>query len=341
MPAALNIFTQEPFDMMSVTRALDKMPYRERMLGSMGLFETEFLDTTVVEIDEQDGQIQILSTRERGAPAERKAADPKRKARLLKVPHMAYEERIMASQIQNDRATGQIVLSSAVQKVNNAIQKMRQDVENTYEIHRLGALKGNLLDADGSVIYNYFDEFEVTQETGDMLLDTTSTDVRNTIVGLKEAVEDNLGAAAYTGMMAICGRSFFKKLIGHPNVEKAYENYQAAQSVLPADLRSGFEFGDVSWVQYRGMRNLTADIGVVPDDKAYLFPLGVDGMFRVAYAPGDFMDMVNMAGTEPWIAKVAPDMKWNKHVDVLIETDPLFHNTRPNAVIELFENAAP
>lgn len=332
MPSLANFFSQEPFDMLSVTTSLSKMPFQERRLGALSLFVPESIDTTIVEIDEHEGQLQVLSTRPRGAPPEVAAADKKRKARLLKVPHMSFIRRIEAAEVQNDRVTGDVIMSSALTKVNDRLEWMRQQVENTFEVHRLNALKGVLLDADASVIFDYFAEFEVTQQTQNFVFSVATTDIRGTCIDATHQVEDALGAVPYTELRAIAGRNFFKKLVSHPNVKEAYANWQAAVA-LTQDLRAGFLFGGIMWEEYRGMRNLPNDIGIVDDDEAYLFPVGATGMFRVAHAPGDFIGSVNTLGT-PWTAKVAPDLAFDKYIDVLVETDPLFHNTRPDAVIK-------
>jgi hypothetical protein len=154
-----DFFSQEPFDMLSVTSALNKMPYQERRLGSLGLFSAEGVETDKIEVDEQDGILQIVKTTPRGAPGIKQASQPKRKARLFKVPHMCLETRILPNEIQNDRRTGEIVLESAVQKVADHLEWGRQQIENTFEVHRLGTLKGVTLDADGSTIHDWNAEF--------------------------------------------------------------------------------------------------------------------------------------------------------------------------------------
>lgn len=332
MPTFANFFSQEPFDMMSVTQALMLMPFQETRLGQLGLFQQEGIETDVVEIDEEEGQLQILSTRPRGAPPERAKKGPKRKARLLKVPHMEIEARVLASEIQNDRATGAIVLESATAKVNKKLAWLRQQHENTMEIHRLNALKGILLDADGSVIFDYFTEFEKTQVTVNFDFGTASTDVRNVLVGAKRSSEDALGDTSLTGYIGLCGRNWFDAFVAHENVKDTYRYQQGIQN--RSDLRQGFSFGGAEFEEYKGFRNLPNDIGIVDDDEAYLIPTGVDGMYKKFDAPADFMETVNMIGSE-MTAKVAPDLKYNKYVDCLLEANPLHINRRPNAVIKL------
>lgn len=333
MPLLADFFSQEAFDMLNVTSALNKMPYQERMLGGMGLFSSESVETDKVEVDEKDGILQIVQTTERGAPGIKMASEPKRKARLFKVPHMLLETRILPNEIQNDRRTGEIILESAVAKVNDKLEWGRQQIENTFEMHRLGALKGVTVDADGSTIYDWNAEFETTAETANIALSVDTTNTREEVLGHVRTIEDNLGGTPYGGMMAICSREFFDALTSNEAVKETYYNWEAAQS-LRADQRSGFNFGGVQWVEYRGMRGLNGNIGELGANTAIVFPTGVNGMFRSYYAPADFMGSVNQLGS-PWVAKVAPDQHADKFVDVMIDANPLFMNSRPNAVVTL------
>lgn len=332
MTAFANFFSAEPFDMMSVTQALMLLPFHENRLGELGLFESEGVETTVVSIDEEEGQLQIMSTRPRGAPPERKKKGPKRKARLLEVPHLEMEDRINASSIQNDRVTGEIILKSATTEVNKKIVLLRQDYEDTMEVHRLGAMKGILLDADGDVIFDYFDEFEKTPNTVNFDFTSSSTDVRNVIVQAKRLSQDALGGSRMTGHIGLCGRTWFDQFVAHENVKDTYRHQQGIQN--RTDLRDGFVYAGIQWEEYTGFRNLAGDIGVIDDDEAFMVPTGVPDLYKRYNGPHDFMALTNLLGTD-MIAKVAPDTKWDKWVDCLVEGNPLHVNRRPNTVIKL------
>lgn len=327
-----NFFTNEPFDMMSLTESLDKLPITENLIGEMGLYVGMGIETDIVEIDETDGVLQILQTRPRGSEPQRATPETKRKARLLKVPHFEFEERITASQLQGVRATGEINLQNAVTKVNERLTWMKQQYEHTREVHRLGGLRGILLDADNTTIFDYFSEFEVTQDTVNFDFGTASTEVRNVAIQTVRNIEDNLGGVPHRGAAALVGRDFFDALVGHPEVKETFKRQSEATN--RADLRKGFLFGDVMWTEYRGFRGLVPDVGTIDDVEGFMFPMGVPGMFREVWAPGDFLETVNQIG-QSMIAKTAPDLKYNKFVDVLIEANPLHLNTRPNAVIKL------
>jgi hypothetical protein len=114
--------------------------------------------------------------------------------------------------------------------VNQRMSEMATKMDATLEHLRIGAIKGQILDADGSaVIYDLFTEFGVTQHTEiDFDLDNASPApgvIKKKCHDIRRKIEDELGAQPYEHIHAICGADFFDDLITHSEVEKAYERY--------------------------------------------------------------------------------------------------------------------
>jgi hypothetical protein len=83
-------------------------------------------------------------------------------------------------------------------------------MDATLEHLRIGAIKGQILDADGSaVIYDLFTEFGVTQHTEiDFDLDAASPApgvIKKKCHDIRRKIEDELGAQPYEHIHAICG----------------------------------------------------------------------------------------------------------------------------------------
>jgi len=335
-----DVFSDDAFGFVSLTEGVQNLPYTESMLGNMGLFSAmeEGIETDVVVIDEADGQLQILADRPRGTPPERMYKDSKKKSRAIKVPHLQFEDRIAAASLLGKRAFGQNVLESVAGKINGTFQNMLNTVvAPTQEVHRLNALRGVLLDSDGTTtIHDYFSIFNVGQQSVNFALSAATTPVREVAVGAVRRIEDTLGGVGFTGVVALCGRSFFDALTKHSSVRDTYLNQESSQGdILRSDLRkTGFMFGGILWLEYRGIRGLPNNLGDIPDAEAIMFPEGVSGMFRTYFAPADFLEAVETLG-QPIYAKVAPDWKYNRWVDQLIETNPLYVNTRPRAVLKV------
>jgi ATP-dependent protease ClpP protease subunit len=82
-------------------------------------------------------------------------------------PQLAAILTILADEVQNVRAFGSESMLEGVQAVvNQRMSEMASKMDATLEHLRIGAIKGQILDADGSaVIYDLFTEFGVTAHT--------------------------------------------------------------------------------------------------------------------------------------------------------------------------------
>jgi Phage major capsid protein E/Phage portal protein, lambda family len=158
--------------------------------------------------------LNLVETTARGAPAIQNTTN-KRKARSLVVPHIALEDTILADEVQNVRAFGSESMLEGVQAVvNQRMSEMATKMDATLEHLRIGAIKGQILDADGSaVIYDLFTEFGVAQHTEiDFDLDAASPApgaVKKKCHDIRRKIEDELGVVPYDHIHAMCGPDFF------------------------------------------------------------------------------------------------------------------------------------
>jgi hypothetical protein len=207
---------------------------------------------------------------------------------------------------------------------------MRTNIDITLEWQRMGALKGIVLDSDGTTeLANLYTLFGLSQVTHDMALDSDTTKVRNKTVEFKRKIEDGLDGLPYQGIRVLCSSTFFDAFVSHPAVELAWLRFQESEN-LRADLRKGFRFGDVFWEEYRGN---VGGHAFIADNKAYAIPEGVPKMFLTRFAPANYMETVNTIGL-PYYAK-QKSMDYDKGVEFESQSNPIMINTRPNAVVEL------
>jgi hypothetical protein len=222
MPA-LDIFSSSAFSMVALTDAINKMPYVPGRIGQLGLFRGQGVSTNSVMIEEREGSLNLVETTARGAPAIQNTTN-KRKARSLVVPHIALEDAILADEVQNVRAFGSESMLEGVQAVvNQRMSEMATKMDATLKHLRIGAIKGQILDADGSaVIYDLFTEFGVTAHSEtDFDLDNASPApgvIKKKCHDIRRKIEDELGAQRYEHIHAICGADFFDDLITHSEV---------------------------------------------------------------------------------------------------------------------------
>lgn len=325
----LDVFNADAFSVVSLTAAMLKVPYRPGRIGALGLFREQGITTTTVVIEEKNGQLSLIPTTPRGAPSDTLGLAA-RTARSFVVPHLQREATILADQVQNIRAFGSENAVEAVQGlINNRLAELRPMHEVTLEYHRVGAIKGIIMDADGSTpLFNLFTEFGIAQQTGAIAFSVPTTDVRARIVALLRLSEGELGAEPVTGYRAFCGDSFFDTLVAHATVKQAVQ-YQESQ-LLRTDLRGGFDFGGVTWENYRGN---VGGIPFFPTNQAYIVPMGTN-LFTTSFAPADFMETVNTVGL-PIYAKIATDQEFNRWAKIHTQSNPLALCLRPRAVINV------
>lgn len=332
----LDVFKADGFNTLSLTEAIIKAPYQPGLIGSLGLFRESGMITTVAMVEERSGQLSLIPTSPRGGVPDSLGA-AKRKVRSFIAPHLAREANIYADEVQNIRAFGsQTELQTVQQIVDLRLAELRAMHEVTLEYHRIGAIKGVILDADGTtVVYNLFDEFDVVQQTAEFEFDESTADIRGEIVAALRLSETKMGGTLATGYLGLAGATFFDALVGHARVEEAFKYQQGM--VLGEDLRmAGFTFGGVVWREYRGAVNKPDGSGTVtfvPAAEAYIVPRTNPSIFTVNFAPADFIETVNTMGL-PIYAKLAYDDDFNRYVKIHTSSNPLALCLRPEAVIK-------
>lgn len=330
----LDVFNSDAFNMRSLTAAILKAPHKPGRLGELKVFDEKGIMTTTAQVEEVDGQLSLIATSKRGAPADT-VSKGRRKLRSFTIPHLQRESTIIADEVQGIRAFGSENEVESVQGiVDQRLMTLRAMHEVTLEHLRIGAIKGTILDADGSTtIYNLFTEFGVSQQTQDFAFSTATTDVRNKCVAVLRAIESELGGATYTGARALCSSGWFDSLVSHDTVKDALK-YQESQ-MLRADLRRGFVLGGITFEEYRGSVN---GVDFIPANTAYVVPEGVmteqGPLFQTWFAPADFEETVNTLGL-PLYAKQARDPEFQRWVKLHAQSNPLPICLRPRAVIKL------
>lgn len=335
----LDIFKGDAFSLVRLTDAVNKRPFVPGRLGAMGLFREVGVDTLTVAIEEKDGVLYLVPAKARGAdPTQNKKEG--RKLRSLNAVHLPVGDKLMADEIQGVRAFGSENQLETIQgKVNEKLDTMVTSIEATLEHMRVGAVKGIVVDADGTTeLIDLFDEFDITPYA-DVNFDFGSHvdgAFREDCAGVVRNMQDALGAAPITGVHAICGNSFFDQMLKDSEVRDSYKQTPMAQVlregfVYPNGLKiyGAFEFGGIVWENYRGSIGGTP---FVETGVCHMFPVGVPNLFTMNFSPANYIETVNTTG-RPIYAKVTPDNK-GRWVDIDVQSNPLPICTRPKCLIK-------
>ncbi|PLR61149.1 major capsid protein E [Pseudomonas sp. QC2] len=328
--ADIAIFEDDAFSVSSLTAAINDQEYLPGRISSLGLFREEGISTITVQIEKDGDTLALVPAGERGTSGLVVGAT-KRHLIPFNTVHLPERFTIKADEIQGIRAFGsRTELQSVQDVVNKRLAKARRQLDATHEFQRMGALNGQVLDADGkTVLLDIYKTFGVSRKKLRMELNNPDTKVRVKCGEALDMQEDALGSITSTGSRALCGKTFWNELITHKSVEETYLNTQQA-AALRGDARESFEFGGIVWERYRGK---VAGISFVHDDKALLIPEGVPDLYISSFAPADYMETVNTQGI-PYYSKIEP-LPFNKGVAGEAQSNPLHLCTRPLAQILL------
>lgn len=335
----LDAFRSDIFGVTSLTAAINKLPFQPSRIGNIGIFEKRGVTTTTVLIEEQRGRLSIIPTAARGTNPN-VWGGKKRQVRSFVIPHIPLLGNVFAEDVQNIRAFGTESQQLAVaQVVNDKLGDLRRSMETTHEWHRVGALHGTTADADGTVLYNWFTEFGISQQT--VPLNWTSNPnsaVKVMANAARRLIEDALGNEMYTRIRAICGTSVFDRITSSQEVNHAF--YKAIDSAFlrESHVRGEFDYAGVVWEEYRGKIgsvgwNSDTSGSFFSPNEIIFFPEGTTDIFQEIYGPANFVETVNTRGL-PLYAKQRL-MDWDMGIELHVQSNPLMICNRPGVLISL------
>jgi hypothetical protein len=323
----LDIWNNNAFGIVSMTQAVNELPYTPGRIGMMGLFEETPVATTSIAIENIRGTLTLVDPTPRGGVGQAFKAD-KAAVRRLEAVHLQLDGTVMADEVQGVREFGSSNNLKTVQGVvNNKFAGMFRNLDATMEHLYLGAIKGKVVESDGTtVIWDLFKEFDVTPLSDmDFVLGTATTNIHEKCMQVVRGMQDRLGGAPLPGVVALCGDTFFDKFSTHAKTTEAYDSQQQALALSGASLAySSFRYGGITWENYRGSVNGTPFIAA---DECRFFPVGVPGLFRTFFAPADWNETVNTLGL-PRYAKLKARQD-DKGADLWAQSNPITLCTIP------------
>lgn len=326
----MDIFNDDAFSVVSLTKAIEDTPFVPGRVGQLGIFSEEGVSTTSISIEKVGSTVSLVPAASRGSSG-RPMGNDKRQMIPFTATHLPQRASILADEVQNLRAFGsETEVETAQRLMNRKLAKMRRDLDTTIEYQRIGAIKGSILDSDGTTeLLNLHTAFGTSVTSHSLVLGTAGTLVRNKVIEARRKMEAALGGLTYSGARVLCSASFFDALVGHSKVEAAFESYMNGE-FLREDKRGGFYFAGVFWEEYRGQVGATKFIA---DGEAWMVPEGVPDLFVTNYAPADYMETVNTLG-QAYYAKQEPK-DFNKGIDVETQSNPIHICTRPAVPVKL------
>ena len=231
MPS-IDIFHDDAFSLSSLTAAINDQPHVPGRITSQGLFAEEGITTTTVQIEKDGDSLALVPAGSRGAPGQI-VTGSRRSMIPFNTIHLPQAATIMADEIQGLRQFGsESELESVQTVVNKRLVKMRRQLDATIEYHRIGAIKGQILDADGkTVLLDLLQQFGLTRKSVTFDLTKPETHLRSKCLEVQEHIEDALGGLTFTGTRAYCGKKFWAGLLANDSFESTYLNSELAAAL--------------------------------------------------------------------------------------------------------------
>lgn len=329
-----NLANNPAFNLAALSASINILPNMYGRLNALNLFPVRGVKGRTIYVEEQNGVLNLLQTQPVGAPgmANKKG---KRTLRSFIIPHIPLDDIVQPADVQDVRAFGsEDQLKPIIQEVNDRLQAMKNKHDITLEHLRMGALKGIILDADASTLYNLYTEFGISAKSVDFVLGTAGTEIREKCAEVVRHIEDNLKGEVSSGVRALVSQEFFDKLVKHATVKDAFKYYMQAQN-LSVDMRRGFTFGGITFEEYRGV-GTDADGNsrrFIANGEGHCFPEGTVNSFQTVVAPGDFNEAVNTIGQQ-YYAKMEP-REFGRGYNLHTQSNPLPICLRPAVLVKL------
>jgi hypothetical protein len=336
MSEVFDVFNEDPFTVVSLTAAANRLPFVPGQVTASGLFEEDGVPTTTILVEELNGSLSMIAPSPRGGEGESVAQD-KRSMRSFVIPHFQRDDAVMADEVQGVRMLG---TANALETVQNRVDvKMGRhfrDLDTTLEHQRVGAIKGVITDKNGVTMFNLFTEYGISAP-GDIsfALTNDATKVRQTCLTVILTIEDALEASTYSGIRGYCGKTFWSNLIENKSVKDTYLNTIQAQELRGDPSGKTFEFGGITFERYRtGAKASAANAGAAPfvaDTECRFVVEGVAGLFLTRFAPADYEETVNTIGL-PRYAKQYPMLN-DKGRMLEMQSNPINICTQPKTLL--------
>ncbi|MFL9997973.1 major capsid protein [Paraburkholderia sediminicola] len=163
----LDIFHADPFTAIALTDAVQRNPFQPVGLGALGVFDPNPIRVKALAVEERTGRLALIPFSERGAEGTQRTTE-KRAMRYFEVPRLMHDGTVYADEVQGIREFG---TESILMQIETEVARrlsgptgLLASVEYTKEYLRLAALQGLVLNPkDGSILYNWFDEFQMPQ----------------------------------------------------------------------------------------------------------------------------------------------------------------------------------
>src|SRR5262245_54521580 len=285
--AMQNIFDNPAFSLSSLTAAVNVIPNQYGRYQQLGIFPESGVRTTTVMVEHQNGVLNLLPTVPRGGPPTVGNVG-KRELRAFTIPHIPHNDHVMPEEVQNIRGFGSESEMDALMGVLNEKMMIMSSKHDITRERLLASVlhKGQVLDADNSVLLDFFQAFGISQQSYTIDFDPATPPATNN--GRQQAAaiirffQDNLLGETMSGIRVFCSAGFWDAFINDALVKQAWDLFQDRAWYRQNPLDS-FTLWGIEWEEYRGTASDPAGTArpFITAGEAVCIPLGTNSTFKL------------------------------------------------------------
>lgn len=331
----LDIFNDDAFSVQSLTASVNNRPYRPGQIGASGMFEEDGVTTTLISVEERDGELSLVEPSARGGPGETATGEDRRLI-PFEIDHYERNDSVKADEVQNVRAFGsESEVEQVMDRVMSKTDRHLLDLDMTLEHQRVGGIKGVVTSKSGRVLHDLYSRFGIAVPA------SVSLDLSNDAAKVDEilekdvawSIEDSLDSY-YDHFHVWTGREFHLKVWGHKRIRETFLATNGAGQLREA-IPDTFTVGKFVFERYKTGAKATASNGAayIAHNEGRVTPMGAPGLFITRFAPADYMETVNTKGLPRYMKQI--EMRNGKGVDIEVQSNPISLCTRPGALRKL------
>ena len=341
-----------PYTDTELTNAINALPTPFGQMTGEGFFPGEGLPTQYVEVDIVNGVLSALPVTGDGPGTLAKHETVGTK--IFKIPTVSHFDSLKASDIRSMLTTTQRAGARAAETLanltNRRLGNFKKKFNLTWELMRMSALKGIVIDGAGVEVYNYYTAFSITPKVVYFDLSNANADIKGACDQVFQLITQDISDEVMTTVECRVSRDFFNKLTQHPKVEKFWLQTQDAQA-LASGLRGEdggyrprrFTFGDITFIEYSAVVPMWGgtNMPIIANGTGHAYPAGTMDSHVTYVAPPDDISVLDGsdASVDDAIHLTSKVLDHGKGVEWLGRMNVLPMWRRPNLLVTLYAGA--
>lgn len=316
------------FTVFELTKAINNIQSPPTFLRDLGLFKPIYLKDKIANLEYENGSIQLVANSPHGSAGER-LTRPNRVLRKLETLHFKVSDIILPSDFSGVREFGGMGYQTKEKEIVKRQALLKNALITTREHAMLGALAGQVKDKDNTILVDIYDFFGLTRQVHNI---ATSDSVNKRLDAVLTSLKKHIKSEVIKGWGVLASPEFMQELTTHKDIEKIYTQYQNGAILATHDTTVDFLHKKIKFYQYD---TEFPNGNKIPENEAYIFPLGTQNTFAEFFSPAEYMSAVNTEALPFYSLITAIGGNPEKGHELEAETNPLPIITQPNLVATL------